>query len=468
MSRTRSVRPSQTATHRRPVPCRPCVEELEVRLPPGSLLAGLTFLGPAAVSANAGGRYAASPASTTVSLTTPQSPYQPGVTSGRVIPPGASTSAVSHFAAGSPEQAAVRTGSPSGQTAWLDPIRETGLDLPAEGAPAVGQVGWDRGAALAYVNPVSGAGDSVVGPPDAGRGLAASGAVASTEPDDGSGGGRSFATLGFANFLGVPARPGGSSVPVAPSGRHGTVPPPPGGGDAVDVLTFHNDNFRTGANTQETVLTPQNVNPADFGRLFSYPVDGYVYAQPLYKAGLTLPDGSTHNVVFVATEHDSVFAFDADDPAANGKPGWLWKTSFINPDQGITTVPQPDVGSTDIVPEIGITGTPVIDASTNTLYVVAKTKEVRNGVGHYVQRLHALDITTGAEKAAATIGDTTFVGGVYTNISSVFTPGTGDGSVNGIVVFNSLRENQRPGLVLSGGVVYVSFASHGDAGPYHG
>jgi hypothetical protein len=236
----------------------------------------------------------------------------------------------------------------------------------------------------------------------------------------------------------------------------------------VDVLTFHNDNLRTGANTQETALTPANVNSNDFGRLFRYPVDGYVYAQPLYKADLTLADGSTHNVVFVATEHDSVYAFDADNPAANGPQGWLWKTSFIAPERGVTSVPQPDVISTDIVPEIGITGTPVIDAASNTLYVAAKTKEVRAGVGHYMTRLHALDITDGSEKAVATIGDTTFLNSVYTNISSVFVPGTGDGSVNGIVVFNSLREDQRPGLVLSGGVVYVSFASHGDNGPYHG
>jgi hypothetical protein len=443
---------------------------LEVRLPPGSLLAGpsaggLVF-GPALLStaggsANAGARYAAALASPTVSLATLQSSYQPAAALARLIQPGASTGGAAYVA----------VGSQNWQAAGLDPIREVDLDLPAEGAPAVGQVGRDGGAALAYVNPTLAAGDSVVGAPDAGRAPAATapGGVTSAAPDDGSGGKGSFATVGFANFLGVPATPGGSVVRLTPPGRHGTVPPPPGGGDAVDVLTFHNDNFRTGANTQETVLTPQNVNPTNFGRLFTYPVDGYVYAQPLYKAGLTLPDGSTHNVVFVATEHDSVFAFDADDPTANGKPGWLWKTSFINPDQGITTVPQPDVGSTDIVPEIGITGTPVIDASTNTLYVVAKTKEMRHGVGHYVHRLYALDITTGAEKVApATIGDTTFVGGVYTNVSSVFTPGTGDGSVNGIVVFNSLRENQRPGLVLSGGVVYVTFASHGDAGPYHG
>src|SRR5262249_52295561 len=150
------------------------------------------------------------------------------------------------------------------------------------------------------------------------------------------------------------------------------------------------------------------------------------------------------------------------DPGKNGKDGYLWKTSFIDPARGITTVPNQDVNTPDIVPEVGITGTPVIDANTNTLYVVAKTKEVRSGIAHYVQRLHALDITSGQERGRVTIGDTTFVGGVYTNVSTAFVPGTGDGSVGGLVIFNSLRALQRPGLVLSGGVVYVTFASHGD------
>src|SRR5262249_28949377 len=115
----------------------------------------------------------------------------------------------------------------------------------------------------------------------------------------------------------------------------------------VDVLTFHNDNFRTGANTQETVLTTTNVNATQFGRLFRYAVDGYVYAQPLYKADLLLADGSTHKVVFVATEHDSVYAFDADNPANNGPGGYLWRTSFLDPDHGIATVPNQDVNTPD-------------------------------------------------------------------------------------------------------------------------
>jgi fibronectin type 3 domain-containing protein len=182
--------------------------------------------------------------------------------------------------------------------------------------------------------------------------------------------------------------------------------------------------------------------------------------------------GNVHNVVFVATEHDSVYAFDADAPANNGPGGYLWKTSFIDPANRITTVPYQEVNTPDIVPEVGITGTPVIDAATDTLYVVAKTKEIRRegnqDVVHYVQRLHALDTRSGADKAAVTIGDTTFVGGRYNDVTTVAVPGTGAGSVAGIVRFNSLRELQRPGLALDNGNVYVAFASHGDNGPYHG
>src|SRR5438046_412905 len=169
----------------------------------------------------------------------------------------------------------------------------------------------------------------------------------------------------------------------------------------VPVLSGHYDGLLSGANTQETVLTPANVNPSNFGDLFNYAIDGYAYAQPLYVPNLAI-GGGTHNVVFAATEHDSVYAFDADGG------GQLWQRSFINPAAGVTTVPQPDVISGDIVPEIGITGTPVIGG--NTMFVVVKTREVLGGVAHYVQRLHALDITTGLNRAASgvvTIGDPT-------------------------------------------------------------
>ncbi len=213
------------------------------------------------------------------------------------------------------------------------------------------------------------------------------------------------------------------------------------------VFTFHYDNSRTGQNLNETVLTPANVNSAQFGKLFAYALDGFSYASPVYVANVNIPGQGFRNVVYVATEHDSVYAFDAD--TGGGSP--LWKTSFLG--SGVTTVPSSDTGECcDIANEIGITGTPVIDQATGTLYVVAKTKES----GSYVQRLHALDIATGAEK----------FGGPVVLQASV--PGTGDGSSGGKVAFNALRQNQRPGLLLSNGVVYIAFASHGDNPPWHG
>src|SRR5262249_49338286 len=154
-------------------------------------------------------------------------------------------------------------------------------------------------------------------------------------------------------------------------------------------------------------------NSTTFGKLFSYPVDGQVYAQPLYVPNVTLPDQSVHNIVFVATEHDSVYAFDVNnsDPTQGG--GLLWQDSFIDPANAITTVPAADTKTTDITPEIGITGTPVINGDTGVLYVVSKTKEVRADSNHYVQTLHALDITTGREAfgGPVVIGDTLYLGG---------------------------------------------------------
>ena len=169
----------------------------------------------------------------------------------------------------------------------------------------------------------------------------------------------------------------------------------------VDITQYHNDPYLSGDNLNETILTPSNVNSTDFGLLFSQQVDGYVYAQPLYMSGLTI-DGVVHNVVFVATENDTVYAFDADSNAgADAQP--LWVRSFIDPRPGITPVPAADILANDITPVIGITGTPVIDPSTNTLYVVTKTKVIINGdTAHpnYVQTLHALDVTTGARTSS--------------------------------------------------------------------
>jgi len=219
----------------------------------------------------------------------------------------------------------------------------------------------------------------------------------------------------------------------------------------VTVWTQHYDNARTGQNTNEVVLTPGTVNASTFGRLFSIPVDGYVYAQPLYVPNVSIEGKGVHNVFYVATEHDSVYAFDADSTAGtNAAP--LWKVSFINPAAGITTVPNSDVNTGDIVPEIGITSTPVIDTNSATIYVEAKTKEK----GVWRQRLHALDLTSGAERP----GSPTLI--------QATVPGTGDGSSGGQVPFNALRQMNRPGLLLLNGVVYIAFASHGDNGPYHG
>jgi hypothetical protein len=244
----------------------------------------------------------------------------------------------------------------------------------------------------------------------------------------------------------------------------------------VDLLRYHNDLSLSGANLSEETLTLANVNPTQFGKLFSQPVDGYVYAEPLYKANLPIPSQGTHNVAFVATEHDSVYAFDADSPTGGPDPmhpGQLWFHSFLDPQNGVTTVPSPSVVSnSDIVPEIGITGTPVIDGSTNTLYVVAKTLEVRSGVQHYVQKLHALDITTGNERPAPyTIADTILGGpeGGWTNVSDISVNGVGDAdAVGGVVRFNAARENNRAALQIVNGVVYVAWSSHSDFRPYHG
>ncbi len=218
-------------------------------------------------------------------------------------------------------------------------------------------------------------------------------------------------------------------------------------GTPASVLTYHNDNERSGQNVSETILTPQNVNTATFGKLFSVPIDGLAYAQPLYVPNVTIPGLGTHNVVYVATEHDSVYAFDADQ---SGPP--LWQESFIDPPHGITTLSAADVSCNDLVPEIGITGTPVIDTASGTLYLVARTKE--NGA--FVQRLHALDVGTGAEKFGGPV------------IIQATVNGTGAGSVNSKVSFNAQSENQRSALLLQNGLVYVAWASLCDVDPYHG
>src|SRR5208337_4926908 len=163
----------------------------------------------------------------------------------------------------------------------------------------------------------------------------------------------------------------------------------------IAVTTYHNDNYRSGANTNETVLNPSNVNVQTFGKRSVFAVQGYVYAQPLYVPGVNI-GGTLHNVVYIATEHDQVYAFDVN----SGQQ--IWQTSFLSSGGNLTvsTVLSTDLGCSDIVPEIGITGTPVIDTSTGTLYLVAKTKEYNSQTKKttFYQTLHALDITTGLDK----------------------------------------------------------------------
>jgi hypothetical protein len=224
--------------------------------------------------------------------------------------------------------------------------------------------------------------------------------------------------------------------------------------DLPGVITHHNDVARDGANIQELALTPATVTSTTFGKRFSCAVDGAAYTQPLWVPALNV-NGALHNVIFVATQHDSVYAFDADaSPCVQ-----LWQAQLLAPSRkgtsGETPVPTADVGNgfQDIQPEIGVTGTPVIDPATSTLYVVSKSE---NLTGTFFQRLHALDLASGNEK---------FNGPV--DITATF-PGTGDSSSGGIISFNPQTEHQRSALALSNGIVYIAWASHEDKNPYHG
>ncbi len=221
------------------------------------------------------------------------------------------------------------------------------------------------------------------------------------------------------------------------------------------VLTFHNDTLRTGQNLNETLLNTGNVNPQHFGKRVSYPVDGQVYTQPLFVHDVVIQGHHSH-VVYVATENDSVYAFDADQVHVVAP---LWKTSFLHlPD--VTAVPASDVfgkyPNHDIQPSVGITSTPVIDLTTNTMYVVAMTKEHGN---QYVQRLHALDITTGEDKPGSPVIIVAQVNGKGYD-KSKGTPS--------IVTFNTREANQRPALLFVNGVIYIAWGSFGDTDPYHG
>ncbi|HTV62082.1 MAG TPA: RICIN domain-containing protein [Verrucomicrobiae bacterium] len=227
----------------------------------------------------------------------------------------------------------------------------------------------------------------------------------------------------------------------------------------TSVLTYHDDNTRDGANTNETGLTPSNVNVNSFGRLFSYPVEGYVYAEPLVVTNVNIPGKGVHDVVYVATEHDMVYAFDADgNQGTDG--GLLWSTNL-----GVSALSSSGAFGTryhngqyiDLVPEVGITGTPVIDPASGTMYLDAFTLDgTNNGVAIYNHRIHALDITTGVERPYSPV------------VVAASVPGTGVAGSNGVVVFNPEQQLQRPGLTLAGGMVYVGYGSYADTDPYHG
>lgn len=220
------------------------------------------------------------------------------------------------------------------------------------------------------------------------------------------------------------------------------------------VATAQYDNQRTGANPAETTLTPRNVNPRRFGKLFVVPVDGDVYAQPLYVPNLDIPGKGVHNVVFIATEHDSVYAIDAaGQPAAP-----LWQVSFINPGAGVNPVAERDMGCPFISPEVGITPTPVIDPASRAIYVLVRTAELgRDRNVRFFQRLHALDLATGVERPGSPV-----------LIRASVTTTTLFGLLSKEVSFHALLENPRAALLLSGGNVYLTWGSACDVGPYHG
>lgn len=213
----------------------------------------------------------------------------------------------------------------------------------------------------------------------------------------------------------------------------------------TNVLTGRADTSRDGLFPNETYLTTDNVNVTTFGSLYSYNVDGYVSAQPLYVSGVSI-GGSTHNVVYVATEHDSVYAFDADNP---GSP--LWQVSLISPGIGTVPINIQGCGGVTALTEVGILGTPVIDLSSDTLYVVAKVYFGGSSKSSTAFELHALDITTGAEK---------FGGPTEINASV--------NSINGTVNFIPLTQLQRPALLLLNGTVFIAFGSNGCDQQDHG
>ncbi len=204
----------------------------------------------------------------------------------------------------------------------------------------------------------------------------------------------------------------------------------------TSVVTSHNDNARTGRYLNELLLSPASVGAGMFGKRRVLNVDGAVYAQPLYLSRVKIAGSGFHNVLFVATSHDSLYAFDADDESGAGP---LWQVSFLDAASGVTTVSESDVGC-PVIPELGISGTPVIDPEAGTIYLIAYTKESGN---QYVYRLHAIDVTNGVERPGSPV--------------EIQPAG-----------FVPLAHKQRTALLLTNGVVYSSWSGNCDDGTYHG
>jgi hypothetical protein len=262
----------------------------------------------------------------------------------------------------------------------------------------------------------------------------------------GTGGGGEVGTGGnTAGAGGSVARDAG--VDQASGGAGGAV----ASGEGVLTRGYHND--RSGANVGETILDPQLVGGGNFGKLFCRAVDDEIYGQLLYVPGLEIAGGK-HNVVVAVTMNDSVYAYDADDRAAMP----LWERHFADPAKGITPVPAAELSPTtcgvykDVSRQIGIISTPVIDPSSKTIFLVARTKES----GKYFQRLVALDLVTGADRSGSPV------------VIDARIAGTGEGSAGGMIRFNPMTQNQRSGLLLHQGVVYFGFSAHCDEPPYHG
>ena len=295
---------------------------------------------------------------------------------------------------------------------------------PSDGAGGAMSVA-DSGTADAGEQSGSGGGAGTGGPNGSGGAPASGGRT---------GAGGATGTGGLAGTGGT-AGAGGATGGAGSGGSAGAA-----GGTAFVVATNRYDNARSGANLQETKLTAANVNGNQFGLLFSRAVDGQIYAQPLYVAGVTMSDKKLHNVVYVATEHNTLYAFDADDATASTP---LWSLN-VGP-SGTNTCD-------NLAPEIGITSTPVIDPAAGTIYFISKGQEAAG----WVQRIHAVNIVTGAERAGSPV------------VIAASVKGTGAGASAGNVAFDASTQLNRPGLLLANGVVYAAFASHCDAGAYHG